>query len=247
MLALAAALAVSLATNIWLATRAPVVLVPASTTTPPVQCEPPAGVEREEATPSLTSFARVVEESKRARAISAKDASRAQASGAPRVLVDENVIIDAQCRHARGKAEEAFRRDASGIRRFLLEDDKRMPEELARDLEQKKSELADVIGTQPGDARVQELAEKRFALERAARSALTDAVTGEPPDWRAALDVVLDLYRKQDAEARRVLGDEKAQEVMLADVDGRAGVLAIGSSLVGEPWEASASSLTVAR
>lgn len=244
MLALAAALAVSLATNIWLATRAPVVV---ASTTPPVQCEPTGGVEREEAAPSLTSFARVVEESKRARA-AAKDAPRAEdAKQAPRVLVDSSVVLEAQCRHARGKAEEAFRREAHGIRRFLLEEDKRTPEELARDLEQKKSELADVVGVEPSDARVQELAQKRLALERAARSALKDAVTGEPPDWSAALDVVLDLYRKQDAEAHRILGGEKAQEVMLADVDGRAGVLAIGSSLVGEPWEASASALTVAR
>ena len=91
---------------------------------------------------------------------------------------------------------------------------------------------------------MQELAAKRFELERAARVALKAAVQGEPPDWRAAMDVVLDLYRRQDAEARRILGDDAAEEVMLADVDGRAGVLAIGSSLVGESWEAGATAMT---
>lgn len=241
MIGLAVALVISLATNIWLATRPPIATVVAQ----PQQCAPPAESARvDEAPPSLASFARAVEESKRARRLANDDQPRAQESaGKARVLVDTRVVLEAQCRHARGKAEEAFRKEAPGIRRFLLEDDKRNAEELARDLEQKKSELADVIGTEPGDARVQELAEKRFALERTARAALQDAVTGEPPDWRAALDVVHDLYRKQDAEARRILGEEKAQEVMLADVDGRAGILAIGSSLVGEPWEASASLL----
>lgn len=241
MLALAVALAVSLATNIWLATRPNAVRAVAAT---PVQCEPPAAVAHDEDGASLSSFARAVEESKRAR-IAAKDAPPPAGGAAEkaRVLVDTKVVLDAQCRHARGKAEEAFRKDAAGIRRFLLEEDKRTAEELARDLEQKKSELADVIGVEPSDARVQELATRRFELERAARAALKDAVTGEPPDWRAGLDVVLALYRNQDREARRILGDEKAQEVMLGDVDGRAGVLAIGSSLVGEPWETSASAL----
>jgi hypothetical protein len=245
MIALAVALACSLATNIWLATRAPVA-APGATpgvvpgvVSAPVQCEPPDSAQ---GAPSLTAFSRAVEESKRARAAAAKEAPPEDAVKL-RALVDTSVVLDAQCRHARGKAEEAFRREAPGIRRFLLEEDKRTPEELARDLEGKKSELADVIGAEPSDARVQELAIKRFELERAARTALRDAVAGEPPDWRTALDVVLDLYRKQDGEARRILGDEKAQEVMLADVDGRAGVLAIGSSLVGEPWEASAAAL----
>lgn len=239
MIALAVALACSLATNIWLATRTPVVVQ--ASAPPQAQCEPAPPVAQQDDAPSLTSFARVVEESKRARA--ATKGAVEVAADKPRALVDTRVVLDAQCRHARGKAEEAFRKDANGIRRFLLEDDKRTPEELARDLEQEKGALADVIGTEPGDARVQELAERRFALERAARLSLKDAVKNEPPDWRAALDVVLDLYRKQDGEARRILGEEKAQEVMLADVDGRAGILAIGSSLVGEPWEASASAL----
>jgi hypothetical protein len=239
MLALAAALAVSLATNIWLATRPPVVVQ--ASATQPAQCEPARDdiAAADEAPPSIASFARVVEESKRARAAARSD----QKEDSARALVDTSVMMEAQCRHARGKAVAAFRQDADGIRRFLLEDDTSTPEERARELESAASTLADVIGTEPGDARVQELAKKRIELERAARGGLKAAMQGETPDWRTALDVVIDMYRKQDAEARRILGEEKAQEVMLADVDARAGVLAIGSSLVGEPWEASASAL----
>jgi hypothetical protein len=241
MIALAVALACSLATNIWLATRAPVVVQASAATA--TQCEPaPSAPGDGEKAPSLASFARVVEESKRARAATKEEGGRTEKEKA-RALVDTRVILDAQCRHARGKAEEAFRKDADGIRLLLLGGEKRTPEALARDLERKVSELADVVGTEPSDARVQELAKRRLDLEREAVAALKETVASEPPDWRAALDVVIDTYRKQDAEARRILGEEKAQEVMLADVDGRAGVLAIGSSLVGEPWEASASAL----
>src|SRR5688572_14719696 len=82
MIALAAALCVSLATNIWLATRPPVVMQ--ASAAPQAQCEPaapPAVDARAEEAPSLASFARVVEESKRARA-AAKDAPRADRASA---------------------------------------------------------------------------------------------------------------------------------------------------------------------
>src|SRR5688500_13399818 len=66
MIALAVALACSLATNIWLATRAPGVVQ--ASAAPAVQCEPASAAVGDENAPSLASFARVVEEAKRARA-----------------------------------------------------------------------------------------------------------------------------------------------------------------------------------
>lgn len=243
---LALALAVSLAVNAWLTltqtvrmrSRSPSIGTPAPTAAAP---PPPAAETKPGAPEGLASFARVVEEAERARKAARSDGKKA-AETRGRPLVDARVILEAQCRHARGKAEEAFRHDADGIRKYILlsEPDSGLQQSAVAS---ERDQLADVIGTEPTDPAVVELAERRKKLEADAVRGMQAALATEPPDWRTAFDVVIDCYRKQDAEARRLLGEERAQEVMLADVDGRAGILAIGSSLVGEPWEAGASSL----
>jgi hypothetical protein len=238
------ALAVSLSVNAWLCARPRAAAPVMSASTFAFSADDtsaPTG------SASFAGVARAIEQSKRARAVgdiagqgpADVDARGAvpdagQGSAAERWARD---VADVQCRVARDKAAEAWRKEGEGIRKGLVSYQEPSDEARASSLVSEKDMLADVIGTEPDDARVSELADKRMELQRDTLLRWRDALTGDPPDWRTGVDILLDYYRRVDIEGLRVLGVEKAADVHLADIDDRAALLAIGASLMDAPWE----------
>jgi hypothetical protein len=148
------------------------------------------------------------------------------------------MLDEVQCRLARDKAAEAWRKEASGVRAALLKEPEGDPA-ARRDAERTalRTQLADVVGVDEGDPRVSALAERMWDMKDEALRELRRDLGREPPDWRAALDVVRGLYRMQDGAVLHVFGAQAADDWRMNDVDGRAAVLAIGASLVGVPWD----------
>lgn len=153
------------------------------------------------------------------------------------VRVDDALIADAYERFARDKAAEVLRQDAEGIRRFLLEAATVKPGDIEDAEGDARGRYADALGVDEGDPRVAQLATQRVAAEKAALQAMAPALSQDPPDWGAALDIVVDMYRGHDALARAAFGADAAEELRVSELDGRAAILAIGASLAGRPWE----------
>lgn len=236
------ALVASLALNVWLIVRERAALDTVPSSAPLLRASAPlptnaaaTGAASGEADarkgPELASVARAIAASKGARPESG------------RVVVDANMVSDAQCRVAREKAAEAWRREGDGIRNALVAYQEPTEVERATQLQREQETLADVVGAEPDDARVRELAERRMALKGETNRRWKESLTGEPPDWRTGVDVLIDYYRKSDAESLRIFGEEKAADVRVADLEERAALLAIGASLVDEPWDATLKAL----
>ena len=163
-------------------------------------------------------------------------APRPHAEHAADWRVTRALLDDVQCRIAREKATDAWRREADGIRAALMRDHEPDPDERVRKLARKREELADVLGVDGGDGRLAPLAEQLERLREEALAEVRRQAALDPPDWRAALDVVRGLYRQEDAAVARAFDAAAADDWRLNEVDSRAAPLAIGASLVGVPW-----------
>lgn len=206
----------------------------------PVASSSTTGQEAE----SLTALVRAVTEERRARAAPARagtadvvPATRAPVDGFGEGRVTRALLDDIQCRLAREKATEAWRKEADALRAALL----KPPEgdastRRSTDLTQLRYQLADVVGVDEADGRVAATAEQLWSAREEALAEIRRVLAREPADWRAALDVARGLYRQQDAAVLRELGAPAADDWRMNDVDGRAAVLAIGASLAGLPW-----------
>ena len=237
------ALVASLALNVWLIVRerAALSVVPSSAPSPLSRSSaPPSSASSSSAPGAPFTRASGSELASVARAIAASKGARVESG---RVVVDAHMVSDAQCRVAREKAAEAWRREGDGIRNALVAYEEPTEVERATQLQREKETLADVVGAEPDDARVRELAERRMALKGETNRRWKESLTGDPPDWRTGVDVLIDYYRKSDAESLRIFGEEKAADVRVADLEERAALLAIGSSLVDEPWDATLKAL----
>ena len=242
---LAAALfGASLALNVFLMLRPPTSTA-ADTSSAEVSPAAPSGCPPSSTSPdtaaSLAALVKSVEVARQATPTPRQqppkgDQGRAAVDGFGDGRVTRALLDDVQCRLAREKAAEAWRREAEGIRAALMRDDEPSPEQRAASLAGKRAELADVLGVEDSDAQVGQLAEQLERSNDEAGAEVQRLVAFDPPDWRAALDVVRGLYREQDAAVLRVYGPAAADDWRMSEVDERAAILAIGASLVGVPW-----------
>lgn len=244
---LIAALIASLATNLWLALgQRSSVTAPATAAVGAPHAASQAATD--DASASLAALLRTVAASRAVVPAPVASAGAPTASAAPRAIVDgfadgrvtRTMLDDVQCRIAREKAAEAWRKEASALRASLSRstEPRTEPSEAARAAEvaSRRAQLADVIGVDEADARVGELADRLTIVRDEAKAELHRLMAQEPPDWRAALDVVRGVYRQEDAAVLHAFGTAAADDWRINDVDGRAAALAIGASLVGVPW-----------
>ena len=245
-LALAALLGASLLANVWLLLRRPAAEGPvaAAMPGPATAASQPAPAPSPAVPATAASFAALVDSLEAARRAAPPRAPQPPTGGGRRAPVDgfgeggvtRALLDDIQCKVARDKAAEAWRREAEGIRAALLQDDAPTPEQRAARLAGTRAELADVLGVEDNDARVAQLAEQLEGLNDEAGAEVRRLVALDPPDWRAALDVVRGLYRQQDAAVLHGYGPAGADDWRMNEIDERAAILAIGASLVGLPW-----------
>ncbi|MCC7072701.1 MAG: hypothetical protein IT383_15335 [Deltaproteobacteria bacterium] len=241
---LGAALLVSLAANLWLAFRA----APFTPGEAAADSAPSTATHADSGDDAVTSLAALLRSVAASRAVVDAPSPTAPPSTppppAPRALVDgfaearvtRALIDDVQCRIAREKAAEAWRKEASALRASLMRSTEPNEAGRAAELASRRAQLADVIGVDEGDARVAELADRLVTVRDEAKAELHRLMTQDPPDWRAALYVVRGVYRQEDGAVLHAFGPTAADDWRMSDVDGRAAALAIGASLVGVPW-----------
>lgn len=242
LLVLAGLLCASAALNVWLLwSREPASPVERTgVAASPLVARPEAG-SAEAAAASFTTLVSSVGAARRASAVAAPADQPTgdrpgRTAGAADGRVTRALLDDLQCQLARSKAAEAWRKEADGIRAALLRDQPPDAELRALSLAGKRAGLADVLGVDESDARVAPLAEQLQALSEEAEAEVRRQVALDPPDWRAAFDVVRGLYRQQDAAVARTFDPSGADDWRLNEVENRAVILAIGASLVGVPW-----------
>ncbi len=219
-LALALALAGSLAANALLLLRRP---APAAPPTPaPVERPPPCACPP---APSLSPFGALPRP--------AREPAREPAA-APRAAVDDALEQDVLCAVAEEKLREGWRRDrdaiTAGLRRSLADRD-----EQERNLRDNAAELADALALD--GARRAELTaryrERRFARIAEARAALDR----DPPDHAGLLAAAEGLFSDEDALATELGGPDGRERVRAAALEARTTLLAVAAALADVPFE----------